>query len=275
MTNSVNTNNAAIVALHSLNRTNDQLNTVQKRVTTGFRVNDAVDDGAAFAVAQSIRSDQGGIGAVNSQLTIAKGAVTVFAAAATNISNSLIQARATLTKLADENLTTDQRSKYNEDFLALRDEVQNFITNARFNDQNLLNGSIGSLRVIANADGTQYTIGGGGSYAISADISGAFAGTIGSASSAVTLLQGAFADAENRVGDVLNSLGADSRRIDSQIKFNATLNDALTQALGAIVDADLAKESAALQSLQIRQQLGAQTLGIANQAPQILASLFR
>ncbi|PWC55937.1 hypothetical protein TSO221_03340 [Azospirillum sp. TSO22-1] len=74
---------------------------------------------------------------------------------------------------------------------------------------------------------------------------------------------------------MLNTLGADSRRLDAQIKFNSSMQDALTTSLGAIVDADLAKESATLQAQQIKQQLGAQTLGIANQAPQILQNLFR
>jgi flagellin len=51
--------------------------------------------------------------------------------------------------------------------------------------------------------------------------------------------------------------------------------DAQEAGMGALIDADLAKESARLQSLQIRQQLGSQALGIANQAPQVLLSLFR
>ena len=75
MVNSVNTNYGALVALQSLNRTNQELDSVQKRVSTGYRVNDAVDDGAAFAVAQGIRSNVAAIGAVNQQLNIAKGTV--------------------------------------------------------------------------------------------------------------------------------------------------------------------------------------------------------
>jgi flagellin len=89
------------------------------------------------------------------------------------------------------------------------------------------------------------------------------------------LLTGSFWSAEANIGTVLNVLGSDMRRIDAQVKYNSSMQDALTQSLGAIVDADLAKESASLQALQIKQQLGAQTLGIANAAPQILQSLFR
>lgn len=271
MTNSVNTNSGALVALQSLNRTNSELDKVQKRVTTGFRVNDAVDDGAVFAVAQSLRGDIGALGAVNSQLTIAQGAVTVFSTAATNISNTLNKARETLVKLADENLTTDQRTKYNNDFSALAGEVSNYLANAKFNGRNLLNGSQSQLAVIANSDGTQYTIEG-----ISlATVTGSAFAAVGTATSASALLSGAFRSAEAEVGNVLNSFGSDTRRLKAQFDFNKTVSDALTTSLGAIVDADLAKESANLQALQIKQQLGAQTLGIANQAPQVLASLFR
>ncbi|HYG87163.1 MAG TPA: flagellin, partial [Azospirillum sp.] len=260
----------------SLNNTVSELNKVQKRVTTGYKVADAVDDGAAFAVAQSLRSEKGAIEAVNSQLNVAKGNVAVYTSAATSISDALGRARATLTKLADENTTSDMRKKYMEDFTELKGEVQNYIAGAKFNDKNLLSGSTTSITVIANTDGTQYTIGSGGSLAMSAAIVSAFNLTAGAtASAARTLLTGKFKNAETKAGDVLNSLGADTRRLDAQIKFNSSLADALTTSLGAIVDADLAKESANLQALQIKQQLGAQTLGIANSAPQVLSSLFR
>lgn len=55
--NSVMTNYGAMVALQSLNRTADEMSTTQKRVSTGLRVSDAKDDGAAFAVAQKVRGD--------------------------------------------------------------------------------------------------------------------------------------------------------------------------------------------------------------------------
>ncbi|WP_431858032.1 flagellin, partial [Azospirillum sp.] len=154
MANSVSTNQSAIVALQSLNNTIGQLNKVQKRVTTGYKVADSVDDGAAFAVAQSLRSDKGAIDAVNSQLNVAKGATAVFSNAATNVSDGLARARETLTKLADGHLNTDMRTKYNNDFTALKAEIQNYISNAKFNGMNLLSGGKTNISVIANTDGT-------------------------------------------------------------------------------------------------------------------------
>jgi len=73
----------------------------------------------------------------------------------------------------------------------------------------------------------------------------------------------------------LATLGSQSKALDIQQGFLATLSDTVEKGVSSLVDADLAKESAKLQSLQIKQQLGAQALSIANQAPQVLLSLFR
>ncbi|MBD8549061.1 flagellin, partial [Sphingomonas sp. CFBP 8760] len=73
----------------------------------------------------------------------------------------------------------------------------------------------------------------------------------------------------------LSDLGSASRKIDAQSAFASKLSDAIEGGIGNLVDADLAKESAKLQALQVKQQLGVQALSIANQAPQTVTSLFR
>ena len=77
-------NAGAMVALQSLNRTNEGLNVTQKRISTGFRVNDAKDDGAAFAVAQSVRADVAGLTAANEQLGGTKGILDTALSGLTN-----------------------------------------------------------------------------------------------------------------------------------------------------------------------------------------------
>jgi flagellin len=273
MANSINTNYGALVALQSLNRTNDELSSVQKRVTTGSRVADAVDDGAAFAVAQGIRSNVAAIGAVNQQLNIAKGTVGTALEAATSISNTLIKIREVTTKLADGNLSSNQRAQYNTDLSKLVGEISNFVSNAQFNGTNLLN-TVTAVSVIANVGGTQFTL-------TNQDIGSAVTTSLSTSFSTSALAAAALSAAgfqasiENVVATFLNNLGGDRRRLDNQINFNAALQKASEEALGFVVDADLAKESSRLQSLQIRQQLGTQTLGIANQSPQSLLGLFR
>ena len=71
--NSINTNRQAVFALQALNQNTSELSTVQKRVSTGFRVADSRDDTGAFSVAQSVRSDIAGVTAVNEQLGGARG----------------------------------------------------------------------------------------------------------------------------------------------------------------------------------------------------------
>ncbi|MEQ1783078.1 MAG: flagellin, partial [Hyphomonadaceae bacterium] len=73
----------------------------------------------------------------------------------------------------------------------------------------------------------------------------------------------------------LASIGSQATALDAQQDFLSKLSDEIENGIGNLVDADLAKESAKLQSLQIKQQLGAQALSIANQAPQVILSLFK
>jgi flagellin len=80
---------------------------------------------------------------------------------------------------------------------------------------------------------------------------------------------------ENAIATALNKFGASMQYVENQMVYNSKKNDALLDGVGALVDADLAKESANLTALQTRQQLGVQTLSLANQGPQILLSLFR
>jgi flagellin len=282
--NSVNTNFGALAALQSLNRTNAELQAVQKRVTTGFRVADAVDDGAAFAVAQFTRGDIAAIGAVNQQLNIAKGAVGTALEAMTSISNTMIKVRETMTKLADANLSTNQRTAYRDDFSRLIGEIDNFVSNAKFGGTNLLQSNGPAVSVISNVSGQQFTLTVNDMSATTlVGLSVTFAtlssgqGALSAANIAASYLSsdGAIQSLERVVASALNQLGGDRRRLDNQINFNSALLKANEEALGYVVDADLAKESARLQALQIRQQLGTQTLGIANQNPQILLGLFR
>jgi len=73
----------------------------------------------------------------------------------------------------------------------------------------------------------------------------------------------------------LATLGSQAKALDVQKTFLGKLSDSIEAGIGNLVDADLAKESARLQALQVKQQLGAQALSIANSAPSIVLSFFR
>ncbi len=273
MTNSINTNIGAIVGLQSLSRTNTDLASVQKRVSTGYRVADNTDDGAGFAVAQGLRADVKAYGAVGEQLAKGKGLINVASAAGTQVSDTLASIKSVLVKLADDGLSTDERTSYTADYDALKGEINSFISQASFNGVNLLTSG-SDTNIVSGIDGASSISVTG--YDLSTDVYSALT-AVTTAASAQSLLAsgGGFADAQSALGTALAGLGANSRSIDNQISFIGKISDATTVNLGAVVDADLAKESAALQSLQIKQQLGTSTLSIANQSPSFLVNLFR
>jgi flagellin len=274
--NSVNTNNGAMVALQSLNRTNDALAATQKRISTGFRVADAKDDGAAFAVAQAVRADVAGLNSANEQLGGVKGILDTTLAGLKKVSDTMQDVRDVLVKLADDTLNADQRAQYSAQYTSLRTQVQNFITDATYNgrtllDTNAANGG-GNIATTRNESGTTYTltaVDGAGTLVVAA------APATAAAAATALAAGGNFKTVEAAINNALNTFGSDSNYIDAQISYNKEKIDSLQSGVGALVDADLAKESAQLQALQIRQQLGTQSLSIANQAPQSLLSLFR
>jgi flagellin len=270
--NSVNTNVNALVALQALNRTNDALGVTQKRISTGFRVADARDDGAAFAVAQAVRSDIAGLTSANEQLGGVKGILDTALAGLTKVSETMKEVRSVLVKLADGNLSAEQRSQYEAQYEALRTQITNFIDDATYNGGNLLDDTItASIDTTRNESGTTYTITG----VTKANLIVAAAPTDAATAQAALGAGGDYETVESAINNALNTFGSDSRYIDAQISYNKEKIDSLQGGIGALVDADLARESAQLQALQIRQQLGTQALSIANQSPQTLLSLFR
>jgi len=280
--NSVNTNVGAMIALESLNKTNSDLANVQKQVSTGFRVSDATDDGAAFAVAQSVRSTVGALTSANQQLGNVQGLLTTTQSGLTDMQNTMASMRDVLVKLSDGNVQGNDRTNYEQQYSSYLDNVKTFIQDATYNGKTLIgdltgsNGTFARVAVARNESGSSYGIATFGGSALYGSI--AFTGTQMAGAATVAALitaTGTFINQMNAVGKALNQIGSSINYVTNQISYNSDKVDALNSGLGSLVDADLAKESAQLQSLQIRQQLGTQALSLANQAPQTLLSLFK
>jgi flagellin len=274
--NSVNTNRQAVFALQSLNLTNSELGGVQKRVSTGFRVADARDDGGAFAVAQAVRSDVAGVTAVGEQLGGTRGILSTTFASLSVVSDTMKQLRAVITRLADGAVTDDSRDQYNEQYTLLNEQIGNFIDDAFYNGRTLLSTDVaaggGDITSIRNETGEDFTI-----EAVDGEtLKMTTLGPLEATDAADLIISGGeFAEIDANISTALNKFGAQMQYVDNQITYNSKKIDAMNDGLGSLVDADLAKESSRLQALQTRQQLGVQTLGLANQGPQVLLSLFR
>jgi flagellin len=281
MNNSILTNSGAMVALTNLTTINTSLKGVENRVSTGLKVSSAQDDASVFAVAQGLRGNIKSYDAVATSLAGTQGVLSVATSAATSVSNAMQDIKTKLTQLSDDSLTATQRSYYNNDLTSLVNQVKNsFIAGATYNGVNLLNSST-SHSVIADVSGNTISYGGTTDQLSSAmgtflgGITGETAATSGSNALGMISGTGTWDTFNSAVNAVLDDLGSLNRSVSSQITFNQSVSDATSSGLGALVDADLAKESAHLTALQTQQQLATQTLSIANQAPQSLLSLFK
>jgi flagellin len=277
--NSVNTNAGALIALQSLNITSSQLAAAQKQISTGYRVADATDDGAAYAVAQRVRSDVGALTSANQQLGNVQGLLSTTLTGLNDASNTLNSLNAVVVKLADGNTQGSQRTQYQTQYTSLVSQIKNFLNGANYNGKTLIGNvggaptgvTCGNTTVVQDQLGSTFgiTTFGGNTLYSSLNV------TTFTSTHAQTFLTGTFANQLNTIANQLNAFGAKSNYVTSQVSYNSDKIDALNTGLGSLIDADLAKESAQLQSLQIRQQLGTQALSMANQAPQTLLSLFK
>lgn len=278
---SVLTNPPAMTALRNLAGIQTAKDTVQNHVSTGLRVTGAVEDASNFAIAQGIRSDLRGIDAVIKGLNNAKGVAQVGIAGATAVSGLMIDIRKKITEGANEGNTTQQQQILQNDYDEMLAQMRQILENSSFNGENILIevaipfnlavGTVNDVNVLSNIDGGTLTLRGQRidvSYArlVNEDIS-----TPANAQTALTVWETAMTD----IGTALGELGADARALNLQTVFLETQRDAVSEGLGNIVDADMARDSARLTALQVQEQLAVQTLAVANQRPQTVLGLFQ
>ncbi|MDA9975333.1 flagellin [Alphaproteobacteria bacterium] len=270
--NSILTNSGAFTALRTLNIINRNLDTVQSRVATGLKVTGAVDGASSFAIAQGLRSQLKAFDAVSQGLLNAKGVGNVAIAGATGVSDLLADIRAKLTELSNGGITAQQRNILLADFNSLVSQAANFVQNSTFNGIALLTGST-NVNTLSNL--TSGTLSLTAQQNVGVQIRSIAGATTATATNAQSVIIGQFANVQSVVNAALGTLGAEVRALNLQTTFLDKIRDATSEGLGNIVDADLARESARLTSLQVQQQLSVQSLGIANQRPQSLLGLFR
>ncbi|HTP76483.1 MAG TPA: flagellin [Rhizomicrobium sp.] len=275
MSFSVNTNPGALVALQNLTATQSQLANAQNQINTGLKVSSARDDGAIFAIAQNQRAAVAGYSSVIASLNNGTSAIDVALSAGQSISDLLIQLKTKALSAADSSLDTASRQALNSDFTALRDQITTIVKNAVFNGFNLVDGSTKQISALASSDGSRRITTSAQNLSLSGSIvtlkSTATISTQTKASALIATIQTSL----NNVDSALAQLSSGAAKFSIQATFSQKLSDTLTTGIGNLVDANLAQQSALLQSLQVKQQLGVQALSIANQAPQAILSLFR
>jgi flagellin len=212
------------------------------------------------------------LNAVKDSLQRGQSTIDVALAAGDTVTDLLGKMKEKSLAASDTSLNTASFNALKSDFNSLRDQITKAVTNAKFNGVSIADGSTTKLTFLANSDGSGFTVsaktislGGLGMSATSTFTDAA------SAKAMITTVSNALGTATNK----LASLGTSSTGLDTHLTFVGKLQDSLDAGVGNLVDADLAKESAKLQSLQTKQQLGIQALSIANQSSSSILSLFR
>lgn len=306
---SVLTNASALTALRNLANTQNALSKTQSQISTGLKVASAGDNTTNWSVSTQMKTDNSVIGTIKDTLKTNSDLLNTASSAMDNLVSSIEKIKVELAKAKD--VKDGNYDAINTSLAKLGAEIDGVLENAALNNVNLLNGSIKeadgttiatSISMVSGWAGGTGT--GAGFKTIdvaltdlgSADVAGA-GGLLTSVNSntsgkAVNNLQvsGAAgfdpsalidqmaADVETALESVRNfatELGAAKNQIDAQSKFLGVLSESITNSVSTLVDADMNEASTRLQALQTQQQLGVQSLSIANQNSQMILRLFQ
>jgi flagellin len=273
---SVNTNRGAMVALQSLNMTNRDLFKTQNAISTGLKVASVKDNGAIWAIANKMRSDVQAYDRVVESNQTASAKVDVAISSGESIMELLNEMKGKALAASQAGLSTSAQNALNADFVQLRDQITSIISNSTFDGANMTTGILAVNQAVSLGDsaGGNNIIVAGANIQLGGAIVTVAAGSDVTAPNAAATLALVNASITN-LGTQLATWGAGSKRLDAHRNFVTKLQDALNSGIGAMTDADLSKESAKLQALQVKQQLGIQALSIANGSSQSALSLFR
>ena len=268
---SILTNVGAMTALEQLNSTNKRLQRTQPNITTGLQVNGPKDDAATYHIAQRLRGDVAGTKSVKTALANGEATVNVAISAGKAIAHLLIDMKSKIVQANQAGLDSASRTALDNDFRALREQITTIVATAEFNSVNLIASGASATSVLATVDGSIIAVNAQSMDTSTLGIASVDLTTSAGASTALTAIDSAITS----VSDKLASLGSTASRIEVQTEFTTTLIDILTAGLGNLVDADMAEEAASLTALQVQQQLGVQSLSIANASPGTILALYQ
>lgn len=276
MTISVSNNSPALLALQTLNRTTEQLSQVQDQISTNLKVASPSDNPTVWANAQGQTNEINSLGAVTSGLNRATSIADVALSSGQQVVDLLNQIKTKVLAAQDPSTTTADRASLNTDFTGLVKQLQTAISSADFDGVNLLDGSqAASPRFITTADASQTVT----LPTPNMSLSGSIITLSSTASINYLNVASAVMDQVNasitNVNAALSSIGDQANLVTAHSQLVSSLSSVLQSGVDQLTNFDSAADSARLTALKVQQQLGQQSLSIANSMPQILLSLFK
>jgi flagellin len=272
---SLHTNAASLTGQNTLTSTNKALSTSLTRLSTGFRVNSAMDDAAGLQIATrlnaqtrgmsvAMRNTQNGI----SMLQTAEGALE-------ETTNILLRMKDLATEAASDTASTDDRTAIGAELTALQAELTNIFSNTSFGGRTLFTGAD------ALAATTQFQI--GASAAETMTLAGITMPTAFALAAAPDVTTGALANTLittintqiTTLGTFRSALGGVANRLDHVFNNLGNMSINTEAARGRIMDVDYASESANMTTKQMLMQAGTSMLKQSNSMSQLALSLLQ
>lgn len=260
--------------LLTLQRTVKLINTVQTRLSTGLKVNSAIDDANAFFTARALTNRADDLNSLKENIDLSISTLQAAIAGIEAITELVEQAKG-LANTAKATGDTAERSLLAVQFNALLVQINNLANDSSFNGTNLIRTTPDNLEVDFNEDGSSdITITGLDSTTASTGLDIAVAGNnfanIGDVNNSIEDLNNALTELRTNAA----TLGSNNTVLQTRLNFTDELVNTLKDGSGKLTLADLNEESANLLALQTRQQLGLNSLALAAQSERAILSLF-
>ncbi|MGF6275559.1 flagellin [Massilia sp. UYP11] len=281
---SLHTNNAALSAQNSIARTQGNLSTSMTRLSTGYRINSAMDDAAGLQIASRLKAQTSGMTVAMRNTQNSTSMLQTAEGALDEVSNMLVRMKDLATQAADASSTDDDKDAMQLEYDALGLELSNVLKNTTFGGETLLVGgtveSAMTFQIGASSSETmEVDLSAAMSTldtdisAVSANYSAATTGTelTTNANSTIQTLEDALAS----VSTVRSSLGAAANRLEHVYNNLANISTNTKAATGQIMDVDFASESANMTSNQMLLQASTAMLKQSNSMSSMVMSLLQ
>lgn len=268
----INLSGATRTNLLALQNTTDLISRTQERLSTGLKVNSAIDDAISFFQARTLSDRAGDLSVLKDSIDQGISSVETAVAGIEAIADIVEQMKG-IALAAKSDANVQNRSKSAIQFNDLRAQLDNIANDSSYKGTNLIKGSPANLKVTFSEDGSStLTISG-----VSSDASGLAVATAANnwnvdanIDTAINKLDSAL----STLRSTASTMGSNASVLTLRLDFTKNLVNALEEGSAKLVNADLNEESANLLTLQTRQQLGTIGLSIAQQSEQSILRLF-
>ena len=283
----VNTNISASIAQAALARNERELTAAMEQLSTGKKINSASDNAAGLAITTRMTSQIRGLDqAIRnandavSMIQTAEGALDEITAMLQRMRELAIQAGTGTTDVAD-------RSYLNNEYIALRSEIDRVADNTQWNGRAILNGNAGAS---AGLSAVTFQVGAGANQTIAVNFgnftngAGVMSGVAStqlaavSIASAVSVASNAITSLDTAMTAVSNqraAFGAVNNRLIHAVDNLTNISTNAAQTRSRIMDTDYAAATSELARTQIIQQAGTAMLAQANQLPGSVLQLLQ